>query len=152
MANPVFNSVVVFWPLLWRSFSSLHKNLVRSFPVLMSHLSMGKHLLGKVSFSPVSSFFWLPWIFLFVFVFSFLSPWGHLGAAEWPEVTDAPFAFQTDWSYRGYSSLCLVYLWGSKEKDSGFILDSGLCSLFVSHTFLYLSFFFFFFHWPVLHC
>lgn len=143
-----FNSVVVFWPLPLDHLLFLSQEV---FPCFMSHLSTGNCLVyWEMSHFPLSHLStyissWLPWIFLFVFVFSFFSPWGDPRVAEWPEITDALFAFQADWSYRGYSSLWHDYLWGSRDKDSGWILDSGLCSPSVSYPFLYFLPFFFFF-------
>lgn len=104
------NSLAVFWPLPLNKLL-LMRSLAHSFHIFMSHLCTGRPS-------------WFPWIFLFVFVFSLLSPC----VAEWPEIPDALFEFQVDWSYRD-SSLWHAHFQGSNDKDSALILDSGSCSL-----------------------
>lgn len=102
----------------------------------MSCLSVGKCFI--FFYLSINLFSWLPWMFLFVFIFSFHSPCGDPCVAEWPDITEALFAVQAYWSNRGYSFPWHVYLWGSKGKGSSLILDSELCSAFVSYPFLYL--------------
>lgn len=128
---------MIFWPFPLVFFSPPKKSFtfLACFNVLPFYGEMFHFLLSHLS-THLSS--WLPWIFLFVFIFSFCSPCGDPHVAEWPEITEALFAVQAYWSFGGYSFPWHVYLWGSKDKGSDLILGSELCSAFVSYPFVYL--------------